>query len=155
MEAKLKHEEGMKFTSTLRSHQVSMDATRIHGGSDSAPSPKELLLSSVMGCTAMDVAALLKKHRQAFSSFEMQATAETTETHPKVFRSIELIYELRSTPSQAIDPAIATKCIDDSLTKYCGVSAMVSEVSPIYYTLKIDGEIEGRGQAKFELRERA
>jgi putative redox protein len=41
------------------------------------------------------------------------------------------------------------EAVELSMTKFCGVSAMISKVVPIFYTIVINGEVEHRGQAKF------
>ncbi len=61
-------------------------------GDDSCPHPKKLLLSSLAGCTRMDVVSLLKKMRVDIAGFEMDIEADLTEEHPKVFSEIRLVY---------------------------------------------------------------
>ena len=49
---------------TEHAQLISMDADPPMGD-DSAAGPKEALLAALAGCTAMDVASLLRKKRQA------------------------------------------------------------------------------------------
>lgn len=146
MQATLKYNEGMKFTARIRDHDVVMDIKAPHG-KDSGPSPKELLLPSIMGCTGMDVVSVLKKWNIPFSSFEMSAEANTTNTQPKVFVQVDLIYDFvvpEGTSAEKFEEAVEL-----SMTEYCGVSAMIAKGCPIYYVIRLNGEIESRGQARF------
>ena len=43
----------------------------------------------------------------------------------------------------------AVEAVTLSMTKFCGVSAMVAPTSPIFYSVVVNGEIEGRDQAHF------
>jgi putative redox protein len=43
------------------------------------------------------------------------------------------------------------KSVVMSLTKYCGVSAMISKVVPITYKIFINGELQATGKAHFDI----
>lgn len=145
MQAHLTWKQKMSFDAELGKHVVPMDA-KAPVGSDSAASPKQLALAGVAGCTAMDVIALLRKYRQEVTSFSMDADAPTTETHPSVFKEVHLTYRLDGT----IEPAKAMEAVELSMTKYCGVSAMIAKACPIRYTVLVNGQEVGRGEARFE-----
>jgi putative redox protein len=54
--------ENMKFVATGDSnHSIVMDTKKEFGGDESAPSPMEIVLFGLGGCTGMDVVAILKK----------------------------------------------------------------------------------------------
>jgi len=72
-----RHEAGMRFVITTGSgHSLAID----DAGGDSAPRPAELLLAAQAGCTALDVASILAKKRQAFASYEVTVTATSART---------------------------------------------------------------------------
>ncbi len=105
----------MKFTAEADGHQVSMDA-KSPIGEDSAMTPKHLLLAGICGCTAMDVAALLKKYKQTFESLEVDANADlSVGVFPAVFTEVRLIFKLKG----EVDPARFLEAIKLSQTKYC------------------------------------
>lgn len=138
-------QEKMKFTAQADSHQVMMDA-RSPIGSDSALSPKQLLLASICGCTAMDVVAFLKKFRQPVESLQVEAQAETTEGgYPVIFKEVKLLFKLQG----ELDGAKVMEAVRLSQTKYCGVSAMVSKAVPISYTIEVNQTTIGSGAADF------
>ena len=47
-----------------RGHQIEIDSRKEFGGNDLAPSPMELLLMAVAGCSAIDIVSILKKQKQ-------------------------------------------------------------------------------------------
>ena len=109
-------------------HALVVDA----GSEKSANSPMELVLIALCGCTASDVVGILRKKREPFTSLEVRATAERTETFPKVFTSIRVVYRVTGN--------VTRKAMEDAVRlseeKYCSVSAMLEK------TAKIEVEIE-------------
>jgi putative redox protein len=135
----------MSFETTDGVNVVRMDA-RSPVGSDSALSPKQLLLAGLAGCTAMDVVALLKKHQQPLESLGVDTEVEKSSGgYPEVFTSARLTFKLTG----AVDPARALEAVRLSQTRYCGVSAMLSKAFPIRYTLELNGQKIGEGEAAF------
>ena len=63
MNMNLVWKDGMKFDAQIREHTTALDAKLEHGGKNEGPTPKELVLAGVCGCTGMDVVAILKKMR--------------------------------------------------------------------------------------------
>jgi putative redox protein len=147
--ARLDWEQKMAFDATVESaggqFKIPMD-TIPPMGTGTAPTPKQLLLSAIMGCTAMDVIALLKKYRQEVEAFSIEAEADLTETHPKIFSYIELRYRF----SGQVEVEKAKEACHLSLSKYCGVSAMVSKAVPIKYSIEINGTHVHYAQAAFD-----
>ena len=145
MKSKSTWTEKMKFDAESRSFKIQMDA-KGPMGSDSAMTPKELLLLAVSGCTGMDVVALLKKFKQPFEAFSVEAEGELTQgTHPSIFKEINLTFKITGD----VVTAKAIEAVQLSQTKYCGVSAMVAASVPIHYTIEINKKKVGSGQAKF------
>ena len=99
--------------------------------------PKRLLLVALAGCTGMDVASMLPKMRVPFSRFIVSAEGVQTEDHPKVYKSIHVTYELDVDPDQLDKVEMA---VEKSVTKYCGVHAMLAQAAEITHEIKL---IEG------------
>jgi putative redox protein len=111
---------------TAHEQPIVMDADPPHGD-DSAAGPKETLLASLAGCTAMDVASILRKKRQSATTYELEVTAESAEEHPKVFTDIVVLH--RVTGDVEAEPL--RRSIELSATQYCPVNAMLSAVARI------------------------
>jgi putative redox protein len=129
MEAKVSwQKEGLKFLGHIEgSPDVIMD-------SENGPTPMELVLMALGGCTGMDVISILQKMRQDVKNFEINLTAEKAQEYPKIFTKIHLEYVVYGTN---LDEASVKKAIDLSREKYCSVSAMLRKASEITYSWKI------------------
>jgi putative redox protein len=134
--AYLKHIKGITFVGKSKSnHWVNMDGPEEFGGSYAGNSPKELLLLSLAGCTASDVASILKKKRVNFSNFEINVTADVMEEHPKVFTKIDLEYVIYGTDLQHKN---IERAIELSQSTYCSVTAMLKKAVEINHTYRIE-----------------
>lgn len=134
----------MKFAAKADEHVLEMDAKPPIGGG-SAMNPKQLLLAGVCGCTGMDVAALLRKHKQPVESLSVDAEANLTSSYPAIFEKISLSYRVTG----SVDAAKLVEAVQLSQTKYCGVTAMVSKAVPVEYLIFLNGTEIGRGEANF------
>jgi putative redox protein len=145
-EALVTWKENMLFEGSISGHKVMMDATPPFG-QHSAPTPKELLLVSMGGCTIMDVVSLLKKHKQNFTGLQVKSSGDAVKTQPQVYQNASLQFYVEG----AIDAEIFKTSIQLSLSKYCSVNAMISKVVPLTWQAFINQEKVGEGQAHFEL----
>jgi len=87
----------------------------------SGPSPMELVLIGVAGCTAIDVISIMKKKRVNFADFQVNITGEHAEKHPKRYTNIHIEYIFHG---KGLKPKALEQAIQLSETKFC--SAMAS-----------------------------
>jgi putative redox protein len=101
------------------------------------PGPTEALLASLAACTAMDVAAILRKKRQRVDTYAIEVTAEKADPHPQVFTAITVEHQVAGD----VTTEALRRSIELSATAYCPVSAMLSGAVPIdhRYRLRRDG----------------
>ncbi len=99
------------------------------------PGPKALLLTSLTGCTGMDVVSLMNKMRVKYEAFDVFAEAELTDEHPKNYKSIHLTYMIKGEKAKSKADKVK-KSVDLSLDKYCGVAFMLRKHCPITYDIK-------------------
>ena len=148
MFSKLSWVSQMQFKSDTRGHENILDATLQSGGLNKGPNPKEYVLQGIAGCTAMDVVFYLNKYKEVPLSFDVEIDADLTEkTMPTYFKEVRLKYVLLG-DQLSKDKVISA--VEKSMTKYCGVSFMISKVAPIKYDVFLNGEKIFSGQAKFE-----
>ena len=146
MKSVLKWTEGMQFEATAEDHTVLMDA-KAPIGKNQHMTPKELVATGLGGCTAMDVIALLKKHKQSYETFVVGVDITMSSGgYPTVFTNVELTF----TATGQIESQILLDAVHLSQTKYCGVSAMILKACPIHYTVVLNNENIGEGDAKFD-----
>jgi putative redox protein len=149
MDLNLKWHMGMSFTSQIRGHEIPVDASfNVAGGTNRGPTPKELVLTGVAGCSAMDAIAYLKKHKMVPLDLNVKTEAELTNTTPKYFSKIHLTYKFLGSD---LEKEMVIKSVETSMTKYCGVSYMISKTAPITYDVELNGNIIFSGQSVFSI----
>ena len=124
LEASVSWTSAERFLGTATSnHAVPLDA----GSVKSAPSPMELVLIGLCGCTASDVVSILRKKRQPFTGLEVRAQAERAPDPPQVYTVIRLTYR--------VSGPVERKAMEDAVRlseeKYCSVSAMLKKTARI------------------------
>ena len=109
-------------------------AIDVKGDRHSAPTPMEMLLVSVAGCTAADVISILQKKRQDVTAYNVEITGERKEDHPRAFIKFHIhhIVHGRNVSEKAVADAI-----DLSDTKYCSVAATVRPTAEITTSFEI------------------
>lgn len=118
-----------------RGHKVYLDSRAEYGGSDLAPSPMELLLMGVAGCSAIDIISILKKQRQNITGYSAEVIGERVQVEEaKPFKSITVTIYLEGT----IDEDKAAKAAQLSFEKYCSVSKTIEPTATIYYQIKVN-----------------
>lgn len=90
--------------------------------------PKALMLSSLAGCSGLDVISLLKKMRAEVSDFKIEVTAELTDEHPKFYNKVKVDYHFTDAELQ---PEKIQKAVNLSVTKYCGVMEMFRKFAAV------------------------
>lgn len=127
--------EGMAFSAEANGHRFVIDAEPQFGGDDRGPRPKPLVLTALAGCTAMDVASMLRKMRQAYTRLDVKAEAELTDEHPRVFGEITVTYTVEG----QVDPDRLSRAIALSRDRYCGVSAMLHKHTAVHSRVFLNG----------------
>lgn len=104
------------------------------GDRKAAPTPVEMLLTSVGACTAADVVSILAKKRQEVTDYRVEVTGTRREEHPRAFTKMiihHIVYG-RNVSAQAVEDAIRL-----SDEKYCSVAATVRPTVEIVTSFEI------------------
>ena len=112
-------------------HSVTIDTK---GDNKTAPSPVELLMIAVAGCTAVDVVSILKKKRQRITAYKAEISGTRRDEHPRAFTALHvhhLVYG-HDVSEQAVAQAIQL-----SDEKYCSVAATVRPTATITTSFEI------------------
>ncbi|OGF55670.1 MAG: hypothetical protein A2Z21_01575 [Candidatus Fraserbacteria bacterium RBG_16_55_9] len=134
--AKIVWNRGLQFVGISGSnHAIVADTSPDVGGFNAGPSPVELVLIAVGGCSGMDVVSILKKKRVDFDDFEIEVDAEKAPEHPKYLKTIRLIYKIWG---QNISEEAFKQAITLSLDKYCTVSNTLKGRAEISYEYHIN-----------------
>lgn len=116
-------------------YTVPLDALQKElGGHNAGISPMELMLTSLGGCTGMDVISILRKKKQEVSAFEVQVEGVRADEHPKVYTEIWVKFIVTG---KDVDPAALERAIELSRDKYCGAAATLRHTATIHYDYEI------------------
>lgn len=115
-------------------YPMSMDATANYGGEGQAPTPTEMLLSSLAGCIGIDVTMILKPHLEKIESIEITVDGSRREELPTAFTAAALLFDVKGD----IDAKKVIRAIKLGEEKYCAVSASLK--ADISYRLVLNGE---------------
>ncbi len=100
------------------------------------PTPMEMLLGSLAGCTGVDLVDILEKMRVSVRALRIDVAADRADGYPRVYERIHLDYHLETEP---VDERRVLRALRLSTDKYCSVSAMLSGNVPISFALRYDG----------------
>ena len=95
--------------------------------------PKALMLSSLAGCSGLDVVSLLEKMRAEVANFKIEVTAELTDEHPKFYNKVKVDYHFTDSELQ---PAKIQKAVNLSVTKYCGMLTWMMSMLSVLHRLE-------------------
>jgi putative redox protein len=93
------------------------------------------MIVALAGCTAMDVASILKKMREEVEEFTVEVEGDLSEEHPKKYEGMKVTYHLKG---KNINRKNVEKAVDLSANKYCGVSANYTKAFPISHEILIE-----------------
>lgn len=135
MQAQVRWNGKMGFVGVSGSnHALVMDVRKESGGDGTAPSPMELVLMALAGCSGVDVAQIVQKKRLKVRDFQVFVQGERAEEHPRVFTKVELTYVFEG-------EGLTMKPLEDavrlSLEKYCSVAGIVGKTAQIYWKVEI------------------
>ncbi|MEE4605995.1 MAG: OsmC family protein [Desulfobacteraceae bacterium] len=129
VKAQLKWTEGMQFIARAgNGPAVVFDSS--DGGS--GPSPMELVLIGVAGCSAIDVIMIMEKKRAQVTDFQINITGERAEEYPKRYTDIRIEFVLHG---KDIKPKAVEQAIQLSETKYCGAMASLNATFETIYRI--------------------
>ena len=123
----------MLFESVAPEGTVMIDAAEENGGQGKGLRPKAMMLTALAGCTAMDIASLLKKMRAEVADFNIEVKANLTEEHPKVYDKVKVIYKFYDKDFQKDK---IEKAVNLSVERYCGVFEMFRKFSDISHEIQ-------------------
>ena len=102
-------------------HNFKIDIAKEDGGDGSGMRPKALMLSSLAGCSGLDVASLMKKMKLEVEIFTIETIANLTDEHPKFYDKVVIEYHFHG---ENLHEKKLQRAVDLSIEKYCGVMEM-------------------------------
>lgn len=105
-----------------------IDTSQENGGNNAGLSPKALMLSSLAGCSGLDVIMILEKMKATPTDFEIKVEAELTEEHPVYYKKVTVNYHFFG---ENLNEEKINKAVDLSVKKYCGVMEMFRKFATV------------------------
>ena len=100
--------------------------------------PIELVAVALAGCTAFDVATILRqKYHQKVTGYEVRVEADQAERPPQVFTAVRIVHMVTG---WEIDRSAVEEAIRLSEEKYCSVGAMLKQTAHLETTQEIREE---------------
>lgn len=127
-EIKTQWEGQMLFNADTLGGNFKIDAAEESGGQGKGVRPKALMLTSLAGCTGMDIVSLLKKMRAEVDDLDINVAGELTDEHPKIYNKVTLEYVFYG---ENLKKDKIEKAIQLSAEKYCGVMEMFKQFAEI------------------------
>jgi len=122
-------QKNQKFIATTeQGDKIVMD------GNGSAPSPMQLILAAVGGCSSIDVVMILEKGRHAIDDCRCELTAERADSTPAVFTKINAHYIV--TGKKLKESSVQRAC-ELSMEKYCSAALMLNKSVDITFSFEI------------------
>lgn len=113
---------GLTFESDNPSGKSVIMDTNIEGQDERfGLSPKAMMLSSLAGCSALDVISTLDKMKEEIDDFKIEVSGELTDEHPKYYHSVVVDYHFYGSD---LNKKKCERAVNLSVDKYCGVMEM-------------------------------
>ena len=113
---------------------IMMDASEDFGGTNSGMAPKAMMLSSLAGCSGLDIVSVLNKMKVTDYEFKMEVEGELTDEHPKYYHTVTVDYHFYG---KDLNANKIKKAIDLSVEKYCGVMEMFRQFAEVKTNIHI------------------
>jgi putative redox protein len=122
----LKNEKGLNFITDNRAE---------YDGTETSPTPVEMLLMAVANCSAIDILTILNKQKQEVIDYRMEVAGErVVEDEAKPFKKIFIKIFLNG----KVDLVKAQKAAKLSFEKYCSVSKSLEPKVSISYEVIVE-----------------
>jgi len=130
-EARVTWLNDMQFVAETGSgHAVVLES----GGKNRGPSPMEMLLVGMAGCTAVDVTRILTRMRQPVTGVQVNVKGARAENPPMVYTDIEVEYVVTG---RGLSEEKVRRAVDLSQTTYCSASIMLGKTATITNSIRI------------------
>ncbi len=103
-------------------------------GRSLGPSPMELVLLGMGGCTSYDVVEILEKGREAVTGCVAELEAERAPEVPKVFTRIHVHFIVSG---RSLNRDKVARAIDLSAEKYCSATLMLAKTAAVTHDFEI------------------
>ena len=120
---------GMLFESDNPSGKTVLMDTVVNGQSERfGLSPKAMMLSSLAGCSGVDIVEILEKMKVVDYKLSIDAEGFLTDEHPRYYHKVHVDYHFYG---KDLNPKKINKAVTLSVEKYCGVMEMFRQFATV------------------------
>lgn len=120
--------KNMRFHTTNPAGEFHIDAGPEDGGDGDGLRPKALMLSSLAGCSGLDVAMMIKKMKLSVDDFNIDIKAQLTDSHPRYYHKVVMEFHFYG---PELNEKKLQRAVDLSVESYCGVMAMFEKFADV------------------------
>ena len=95
-------------------------------------SPKAMMLSSLAGCSGVDIVDILKKMKIKNYDLTITVEGELTDNHPQFYHTVQVDYYFSG---ENIDSNKCKRAVNLSVEKYCGVMEMFRRFAKVNFNI--------------------
>ena len=129
---------GFRFASQdTHGHTLTVDAPQSEGDTFQGMMPGDLLLTSLGGCSGIDVVNILRRQRQDVTGLDISVTGEQLPDAPWTWVAIKIEYTVRG---RGLRESAVRRAIELSEERYCSIGATVGGRAEITSTFTIIDE---------------
>jgi putative redox protein len=118
-----------------------IDASPDEGGQGEGLRPKALMLSSLAGCSGLDVAFILRKMKLEVGSFHIDIKARLSEAPPQTYEHVHMEFHFFG---EHLNEAKLKRAVTLSVDKYCGVMKMFRQFAEVEVSTHFHHESSGK-----------
>ncbi|HFC8543328.1 OsmC family protein [Neisseria weaveri] len=127
--------DGSCFVGTTETgHSVIMEGMPADGNPKRGPSPMELLLLGVAGCSSIDIVMIAEKQRQNIKDCQATVTAKRADDTPRVFTEIHIHFKVIG---HDLKESAIEKAVQMSAEKYCSASIMLGKAAKVSHSFEV------------------
>ncbi|SAY50346.1 OsmC family protein [Neisseria weaveri] len=119
---------------TETGHSVIMEGMPADSNPKRGPSPMELLLLGVAGCSSIDIVMIAEKQRQNIKDCQATVTAKRADDTPRVFTEIHIHFKVIG---HDLKESAIEKAVQMSAEKYCSASIMLGKAAKVSHSFEV------------------
>lgn len=108
-----------------------IDASPEEGGQGDGLRPKALMLSSLAGCSGLDVAFIIRKMKLEIGSFHIDIQAKLSDSQPQTYEQVDMEFHFFG---KTLNEAKLKRAVKLSVDTYCGVMKMFRTFAEVSVT---------------------
>ncbi len=136
----------LHFRTNIDRETINFDARYKDIDSKDGAAPLRVFLSSIIACSSMMAASVLKDQSIKFKNFhsDIETEHESSQQNPHHITRFDIRYFFEGLTAN--DEKIAIDAIKQSHEKYCPMIVMIEKIAPVQYEIYNDNKLIGQSE---------